>query len=140
MLDLARRLDRRLLEALRSRPASEGAVMALRHAYLSTSSAGPAERARAVQLARVLATSPASRVRARGEQVTGNEELIASIAARLGVRRDDRRARVVVTAMTAVATAEFHRWAAAGGRGNPRDAIAAALDILEEGLAPSGDR
>jgi hypothetical protein len=53
----------------------------------------------------------------------------------MGVTRTDRRARVLVTAVTAVVGAEFQRWADAGGRGDPSEAIAAALDLLEAGFA-----
>ncbi len=136
VLDLVHRLDRRFVEALEARPATEGAVTGMRNAYLSTSSVAPGDHARIVQLARVLAPSSSLRDRARGRHVGGNDDVVAWAAGRMGLRRDDRRARVLVTAMSAVATTEFHRWAESGGRGNPSDAIAAALDVIELGLAP----
>src|SRR5262245_64809249 len=58
VLDLARRIDQRLLDALDARPASEGALTALRNAYCATSHVEPANRARTMQLAKVLASTP----------------------------------------------------------------------------------
>jgi AcrR family transcriptional regulator len=134
VLDLARRIDQRLLDALDARPASEGAVTALRNAYCSTSHVEPANRERTMQLAKVLARSPELRARAHGEHVNDSQELLARLAKRMGVPTTDRRVRVLATAVTAVVSVEFNRWADGGGRGDPSDAIAAALDVLETGL------
>lgn len=135
VLDLRHRVDRRLLEAVDARPAGEGAMTALRHAYTTTSHVEPGDRARVVQLARILARTPELQTRAQGEDVSDNDELAARVANRMGVPRSDRRARVLTTAVTAVVGAEFQRWADAGGRGDPSEAIAAALDLLEAGFA-----
>lgn len=134
VLDLAWRIDQRLLDALDARPASEGAVTALRNAYCSTSHVEPADRARTVQLAKVLARTPELRAKAHGEHVDDSRELLSRLAKRMGVATTDRRVRVLATAVTAVVSVEFHRWADGGGRGDPSETIAAALDILETGL------
>jgi AcrR family transcriptional regulator len=134
VLDLLRRLDRRLLDALDARPPSEGAATALRNAYRSTSHVEPAERARVVQLARILARTPELRARSHGERVDDSQELVTRLARRMGVGPSDRRVRVLATAMSAVAAVEFQRWADAGGRGDPSEVIAAAIDVLAAGL------
>lgn len=135
VLDLAHRVGRRLLEAVDARPADEGAMTALRAAYLATSHVEPADRPRVVQLARILERTPQLQARAQGASISGNDELIARVARRMGVPRGDRRARVLVTAVTAVVGTEFQRWADSGGKGDPSEVIAAALDVLEAGLA-----
>jgi AcrR family transcriptional regulator len=66
VLDLRHRVDRRLLEAVDARPAVEGAMTALRHAYTTTSHVEPGDRARVVQLARILARTPELQARAHG--------------------------------------------------------------------------
>lgn len=135
VLDLARRLDERLVVALDARPADEGPVTALRNAFCSTSHVEPAEREWVLQMARVMADTPALRARAHGERVAESEELLERLAARMGVGASDRRVRVLATAFAAVAAIEFYRWADAGGDGDPSDAIASALALLEAGLA-----
>jgi AcrR family transcriptional regulator len=134
VLDLARRIDQRLLDALDARPASEGACTALRNAYCSTSHVEPANRERTLQLAKVLSGAPELRAKAHGEYVNDSHELIFRLAKRMGVPASDRRVRVLATSVTAVVSDEFNRWADGGGRGDPSEAIAAALDVLEIGL------
>jgi AcrR family transcriptional regulator len=135
VLALARRLDERLVDALDARPANEGAVAALREAYCATSHVEPAERERVLQGAKVLAEAPALRARAHGEYVGENAEIVARLAARMGVPVDDRRVRVLVATFAAVASVEFTTWAEAGGAGDPSEAIRAALALLEDGLS-----
>ncbi len=135
VLDLARRLDDRLLAAVAARPADEGPVAALREAFRSTSHVEPGERARVLALASILAQAPELRARAQGERLAGNDRLVTALARRLPRRSRDRQLHVAVTAMAAVAGAEFHAWAAAGGRGDPSERIAAALSLLGSGLA-----
>jgi AcrR family transcriptional regulator len=139
VLYLARRLDERLVAALESRPAREGAATALRNAYCSTSHVTPGDRQRVLQLARVLAETPTLRASAHGERVDANDELLTHLAGRMGLTADDPRVRVLATSMAAVATVEFHRWADAGGRGDPSVAIGSALGLLESGLADLDD-
>ena len=135
MLDLARRLDDRLLAAVAARPADEGPVAALREAFRSTSRVAPGERARVLALASILADAPELRARAHGERLADNDRLVAELSRRSPRRSSDRKLHVAVTAMAAVADAEFHAWAAAGGRGDPSERIAAALSLLGSGLA-----
>jgi AcrR family transcriptional regulator len=139
VLYLVRRLDERLIAALDSRPAGEGAATALRNAYCSTSHVTPGDHERVLQLARVLAETPTLRARAHGERVDENDELLTHLAGRMGLTADDPRVRVLATSMAAVATVEFHRWADAGGRGDPSVAIGSALGLLESGLGNLDD-
>ena len=67
VLDFARRVDRRLVEAFDARPTSESAVEALRNAYIATSHVEPEHRQRIVQIARVLALTPKLEAMAHGE-------------------------------------------------------------------------
>lgn len=140
VLDLARRLDLRLLAALDARPASEGACTALREAFRETSRVAPGDRERVLQLANILAEAPALRARAQGERVSDNPELIKRLAHRMGVAVTDQRVRVLAVASAAAASTEFNRWAESGGRGDPSVAIVAALDMLAEGLGELDQR
>ncbi|MET0197228.1 MAG: TetR family transcriptional regulator [Rhodococcus fascians] len=139
VLDLARRLEKRLVAALDDRPQTEGATAALRNAYCSTSHVPPGERDRVRQVATVLSQAPALSARAHGLYVNENPELLSRLAQRMGLQDDDRRVRVLATSTAAVANVEFHRWAAAGGSGDPSEAIGAALAVLEAGLAVLDD-
>jgi AcrR family transcriptional regulator len=139
ILDFERRVHDRLVDAVTCRPASEGAVTALREAYLQTSHVEPEARARVVQLARILADAPALRARAHGERLTRDDELVAAVARRFRDGVSAMHARVVVTAMDAVAAAEFREWAQSGGADDPADRIGAALRLLEDGLAQLDD-
>jgi AcrR family transcriptional regulator len=134
VLDFEARLRERLRGALVSRPDEEGPVTALRNAYLVTAHVEREERARVVQLGRVLATAPALRTAAFGALAGPDEALIAVIAGRMGVGPSDRRARAVVVAMGAVATAEWAAWVA-DARGDPAVRIGEALAFVEHGLS-----
>ncbi len=134
VLDFARRVDRRLVDAFDARPSGEGAFTALRNAFRITSHVEPADRARVVQLARILGRTPELQALAHGESMVDTTGLVGRAAARMGVAPTDRRARVLVAAASAVAAVEFQRWADAGGRGDPSEAIADALDVLGEGF------
>jgi MftR C-terminal domain len=87
-----------------------------------------------LRLAKFLAPTPELRTKAHGEHVDGSRELLTRLAQRMGVPTTDRRVRVLATAVTAVVSVEFQRWADGGGRGDPSEAIAAALDVLQSGL------
>lgn len=139
VLDLARRLDDRLLDALDSRPPGEGAVTALRNAFCQTSHVEPQERPWVLQLARVMADTPTLRARAHGERVADSQALLRLLAERMGIGPADPRVRVLATSFSAVAAVEFYRWADAGGEGDPSEAIAAALSLLEAGLGHLDD-
>jgi AcrR family transcriptional regulator len=134
VLDYERVLHDRLIDAVAARPADEGAVTALREAYLQTSHVEPAARARVVQIARILADAPALRARAHGERLTRDDALVAEVTRRLHEGADAMHARVIVTAMDAVAANEFRAWAQTGGADDPAERIGVALKLLENGL------
>jgi AcrR family transcriptional regulator len=134
VLDYERRLQARLLVALRSRPPNEGPVEALRQAYVETSHVEPAERGRVLQLGRVLENAPALRARVAGERIAEDIALAEHLAERLGAQPDDARVRVMVASMGAVAETEFRTWVRGGGKGDPAKRISEALALLEGGL------
>jgi AcrR family transcriptional regulator len=134
VLDYERRIQERLVEALRARPPGEGAVEALRQSYIATSHVEPADRRRVLQLGRILAAAPALRARANGERIAEDQPLLELVAERLGRDADDVRVRVIVAAMGAVAASEFRAWVNGGGKGDPAKRISAALELLEIGL------
>ena len=134
VLDLADRLEQRLVAALDARPTSEGAFTALREAYCETSHVAPEERHRVQQVAKILADVPHLRAHAHGGHLRDDDARHARLARRLSVRSTDLRVRVLLAAVSSVATSEFYRWAARGGRGDPSVAIGAALDLLAVGL------
>ncbi len=135
VLEFERGLWQDLVTAFDERPADEGAVTALREAFRVTSHVEPADRARALQLARILDAAPALQARATGERVAEDQALVAGVARRMGVDGEDWRARVVLAAMSSVAGAEFRAWAQDGGSGDPAERIVTALALLEHGLA-----
>ncbi len=135
VLDYERRLQERLLVALRSRPADEGPVEALRQAYIETSHVEPAERERVLQVGRVLENAPVLRARVTGERIAEDSGARRSTSPNdLGARPDDARVRVIIASMGAVAEKEFRTWVRGGGKGNPAKRISEALALLESGL------
>jgi AcrR family transcriptional regulator len=134
LLGYRRRLDRRLLQALRDRPTDEGAITALRRAYLETATVPPADREQVLRRARAVAAAPSLLARSRGEQMRGIDALAAELATRMDVASDDPRPRIAATAMSTVANAEWEAWVMGDGHGDPAASIAAALDVLEAGL------
>ena len=136
LLDYERHVWERLIQAVASRPADEGPVTALRQAFLATSHVEPADRLRVVQLGRILAQAPELHARSRGQRLLNDDELVALVAARFpkGHKNATTHARVIVTAMNAVAAAEFGAWVHGGGRGDPAERIRAALSLLERGI------
>jgi len=134
VLEYDQRLRRRLIDAVSSRPPGEGAVTALRTAYVETAHVAPAERARVVQLGRVLAGAPALRAAAHGALAEPDDALLGVVASRMRLPPSDPRPRTVVVAMAAVAAAEWAAWVA-DPRGDPARRIADALALVERGLA-----
>jgi AcrR family transcriptional regulator len=134
VLEYERHLLRRLLAAFDARPVGEGAVTALREAFLTTSHVEPRDRADVVRLGRILESAPSLQARADGERVAERRALAERVAARMGVPVGDMRARAVVAAMTGVADAEFRAWTRSGGKGDPAARIATALELVERGL------
>jgi len=134
VLDYERRVQERLVVALQARPPAEGAVEALRQAYIATSHVEPGDRERVLQRGRILESAPALRARANGERLADDQPLLEHVADRLGADANDVRVRVIVAAMGAVAASEFRAWVDGGGRGDPAKSISAALAVLETGL------
>ena len=134
VLELGTRLQDRLLAALAQRPAQEGAVEALRRAYVTTSTVPSEERARVLRIGRVLASSPALRSASYGRPWANGAPLVAGVAERMGAGPADPRPRIIAAAMAAVATTEWHAWVDDGGTGDPAGRIDAALEALEGGL------
>jgi AcrR family transcriptional regulator len=134
LLDYQRRLEERLLEVLRTRPASEGAVTALRNSYLETSTVAPQDRADVLVRARVLANAPGLRARSHGEQVAGAIAIARDLALRMGTAPDDWRTQTVAAAMSAAALTAWDRWVARDAGTDPAVEIGQALALVEEGL------
>lgn len=143
VLDYQSRLQKRLVEALESRPSSEGALEALRNALVTTSRVTPPERERWMQVGRIMTSSAELRQASFGRLLASSAPLVGGVAARLRARSGDPRPRTLVAAMLAVATTEWNAWVD-DGLGEPSERIAEALTMLEEGLAgsdrPSGRR
>jgi TetR/AcrR family transcriptional regulator, regulator of mycofactocin system len=144
VLALASRLHDRLLTAFEERPEHEGAVEALRRAYIVTSTVTPADRDRVLRVGRILTCSPALRSGSYGRPWRDGAPIVERVAERMDARPPDPRPRIIVAAMAAVATTEWHAWVDDGGTGDPAERIDAALETLEGGLgaletrAPSG--
>ena len=135
LLDYERYLQARLGDALRGRPADEGAVTALRNSFIATSTVAPEDHDAVVARARVLAAAPALRARAQGERASGSQEIARLLAERMGVDpAADQRPLVAAAAMSAAAVAAWDHWLASGGTGDPSRAISAALELITGGL------
>lgn len=134
VLDLASHLHERLLSAFEQRPPSETAVEALRTAYKQTSVVADDDRARVISIGRILSSSPALRMASFGRPWIDGAPLVSAVAARMGTAPGDQRARLIVAAMSAVATAEWHAWIDEDGPGEPSERIVAALAALDRGL------
>ncbi len=136
VLRYQRRLQARLVAVFESHAAHEPPVTALRNAYVATSVVAPGDRTEFLLLGRFLMDSQTLLARSRGEHAARNDDVIAVLAERLGV--DPGRnplAETIASAMSAAASAAFYRWVGTGGRGDPADGVAAALDVLMQGLA-----
>lgn len=130
------RVQRRLLRALEDRPPSEGAVTALRNAYVESSTVVAETRHRALTYGRVQQQTPSLNARLIGAQALDAPDLISHLAERMGSDPTvDPRPETIASAMNATATAMFRRWVADGGAGSPSELIAAALDLLIAGLS-----
>jgi AcrR family transcriptional regulator len=134
VLDYERYLFDRLAAALDERPLTEGPVTALREAFIATSHVEPSDRARVLELGRILEATPSLRGRAQGDRIAESAPLVTAIAARMGVADDDLRPRTIVAAMSAIAAAEFKAWVLDQGEGDPAARIARALALVEAGL------
>jgi AcrR family transcriptional regulator len=136
VLQYRRRLDDRLVDTVAARPPEEGAVTALRNAFLTTSTVPPEDRDLVALRSRVLFEAPALRGRAHAEQTTSSGPLVRALADRMGVDPAvDDRPQILAVAMAAVASLAFEAWVLDGGRDDPADRIGDALATLERGLA-----
>jgi AcrR family transcriptional regulator len=134
VLDLGRRVDDRLLAALRARPADEGPIEALREAFAATSRVEPGARQRVLAIARLFEHVPAVRARMHGQRLCHPDGLAHRVLRELTTRSRDPRLGPAVIAVVAVSATEFEAWAAAGGRGDLSKRITEAVDVLMAGL------
>ncbi|MDO8361687.1 MAG: TetR family transcriptional regulator [Actinomycetota bacterium] len=128
-------IHQRLVDAFAARPAEEPPITALRNAYLSTSDVPAHRRQSVLHLNRVRLEVPSILARGYGEDLLANEPIISGLAARMGVDpADDPRPAIAAAAMAAAAATAFDRWVRSGGRGNPADAVGAAIAMVESGV------
>ncbi|MGE0881100.1 MAG: TetR family transcriptional regulator [Acidimicrobiia bacterium] len=130
----SRRLVERLLDALAARPESEGAVTALRNAYVETSAVAPANRKAVVQQQSFMRSSRSLFASTLETQASGQDDVAALLATHMGLRGVDTRCRTIAAAMNAVAGAAFQDWVESGGKGDPSERVGSALDLLIHGL------
>ena len=132
-----RRMYQRLVDAFTARPADEPPITALRNAYLATSDVPASRRKAVLQHNQVRLDVPAILARGYGEDVLGNEAIVAGLAERMGIDpADDPRPAIAAATVAAAAATAFDRWVRSGGRGNPSDAVGAAIAMVESGLRP----
>jgi AcrR family transcriptional regulator len=134
VLDLVVRLQDRLIAAFADRPAQEGVVGALHRAYVATATVPRKDRARVLQVGRILVSSPGLRAASYGQPWANRAPIVALAAQRMGTSPADPRPRIITAAMAAVATTEWHAWVDDGETSDPAKRIDAALTALEEGL------
>ena len=136
LLEYEHHLWHRLSEALSARPRHEGPVTALREALIATSHVNPSDRHRVVQLGRILAQAPDLQARSRGQRLAIDDEIVDMVTKRFSGQSAKNRttARVIVSAMNAVAASEFSAWVSGGGRGDLAMRTGQALMVLEAGL------
>jgi AcrR family transcriptional regulator len=124
-----------LRETLKSRPASEGPLTAVRAAILDV--AGDFEDHRELMLCKVQLMEHNPSLRGRSLEMMGElERMIAeAIAERTGVDLDtDFRPFVIAGAVTTAMRVTMDRWAAMGGTGDLKAMVESALDLLDGGL------
>jgi AcrR family transcriptional regulator len=131
--------DALLVELLRSRPAGEAPLEAVRRAMAAgLATFTPAEQDTIRRRAQLIFSVPALRARLYEQQRAAHAMLVAELAPRLGTGPDDLRVRVVAAALTAALVLAVEDWAAAGGSLAAR--IDDALATLEQELAPTRRR
>jgi AcrR family transcriptional regulator len=127
-----------LQEKLRSRPASEGPLTAVRAAVLEV--AGDLEEHRELMLCKVRLMENNPTLRGRSlEMMDDLEHMIAeALAERSGVDLEaDFRPLVVAGAVCTAMRVAVDRWGATGGSGDLTAMVASALDLLDGGLDQS---
>jgi AcrR family transcriptional regulator len=124
-----------LRDKLRSRPASEGPLTAVRAAILEV--AGDLEDHRETMLCkfRLMEDNPSLRGRSL-EKMGDLEEMIAeAVAERTGVDlATDFRPAVIAGAVCTAMRVAIDRWGASGGEGDLTGMVETALDLLDGGL------
>lgn len=135
LLQYQRAIDERLLGALAARPPCEGAVAALRQAYIATSHVAPEDRRSVLLSNRFLCSSRALRERAAGERIVHSGPIIRLLAERADLDPSDPRLETIAVAIGAVAGAAFQRWLSTGGLGDPAEEVGQAIGLIEAGLA-----
>jgi len=124
-----------LRETLKSRPASEGPLTAVRAAVLDV--AGDLEDHRDLMLCKVQLMENNPTLRGRSLEMMGDlERMIAeALAERTGVDLDaDFRPFVIAGAVCTAMRVTIDRWAAMGGTGDLTAMVESALDLLDGGL------
>ena len=124
-----------LREKLRSRPASEGPLTAVRAAVLDV--AGDLEDHRELMLCKVQLMENNPTLRGRSlEMMDDLEHMIAeALAERSGVDLElDFRPLVIAGAVCTAMRVAVDRWGATGGTGDLTAMVASALDLLDGGL------
>ncbi len=135
VLQYQRRLQERLVEALAARPHHEGAITALRNAYVATSTVAPEDRETVRMQNRLLHKTRSLAARAQGERTVPAGPVVGLLAQRMGVDPDtDPRPELVATTMAAAAGAAFARWVRDGTLGDPAVSVGEAIDQLQRGL------
>jgi AcrR family transcriptional regulator len=136
VLQYERQLRQRLHDAVRSRPAGEGPVTALRNAFLQTSTSPPDYREQARKRGRILNDAPLLQARARVVHAEADADLAELLIARmppLPRRTRETRARIIVVTIVAVATYAWNEWVASGSARDPAGHLQNAFDTLAVG-------
>ena len=148
VLQYQRRLQARLAEALAARPGDEGAITALRNAYVTTSTVAPEDRETVRMQNRFLPKTRALAARAQGERTAAIGPIVELLAGRMGLDPDtDPRPELVATVMASAAGTAFDRWVMGGTLDDPAASVGEAIDQLRRGLGeldlpgepPAGD-
>jgi AcrR family transcriptional regulator len=127
-----------LAEMLKSRPASEGPLTAVRAAILDLT--GDLEEHRDLMLCKVRLQQTNPTLRGRSLEMMGDlERMIAeALAERTGVDLEtDFRPFVIAGAVCTAMRVAVDRWAATGGTGDLSAMVTGALDLLDGGLDQS---
>ena len=126
--------DALLVQLLRSRPAGESPLSAVRRALAAgLGTITPAEEDTVRQRARLLLSAPALRARLGEQQRAQAAMLAAELAPRMEAEPDNLRVRVVAAALSAALVVGVEAWSAAGG--SLAHHIDDALAVLEQELA-----
>ncbi|WP_328379116.1 TetR family transcriptional regulator [Streptomyces sp. NBC_01020] len=124
-----------LAEALKSRPAGEPVVDALRHAFTgSLAQLLGADREELLFRTRLAFAVPAIRVRAADEQLRSQDAVAALIVERTGREPGDLEVHCAAAAITAVFSAVVRYWTEGGGAEDLAELFDRQLSLLSDGL------